>query len=298
MKMNFIEATDNAFTGAAPIGAFKGAVKNLSNSDYHGLKSYWSSTQLKFMYETSPAHFEVEYVKPKAPKKDTASKILGALVHTLILTPHEFENEFFLMPSLNLRTNEGRAHKEELLAANAGKMAIDDETLATAHLMRLNVESNDKAMKLLAPGLKEASYFWACPFSGLKFKAKLDQSSSLHFVEMKTTTEVGPENFARQCYNYHYDLSLFHYKQGMIQVLDLDVPAYKIAIETDPPYLVSVYRVPDSYLLTGHDKWLTAVQRLEVALKTEKWGGYYPEDAEPPELPTIDWAVRKHSGGM
>lgn len=292
----FIEANDHAFKVAAQ-GFFKGAVKGVSNNDYHSLKEYWSSTQLKFMYDHAPAHFEERYLKPQDSGKQSKAKAMGSLVHCLTLTPNEFEKEFFIMPDLNLRTNDGKAMKEELLLKHAGKIAITDEQLAEAHLMRESIMRNPKARAILEPGLKEVSYFWECPFSQLKMRAKLDQSSSGHFTELKTTCEVGPENFARQVYNLHYDLSLFHYREAMKQTktVEVDVPqAFFLVVESEAPYVTQVYKVSELLWTTGRDKWLTAVQRLEVALKTKEWGGYFPSDLEAPEIAPPPWATKKH----
>lgn len=294
MRMNFIKSDDNAFVSPAKIGAFKGAVKDLKNSDYHSLTKYWSSTQLKYMYESSPRHFEEEYIKPKQKDEPSDSMVLGSVLHTILLTPNDFEKEFFIMPDLNFRTNEGKAAREEHRAKNQGKMEISDKLLQKAQLMRIAIEANPQARKLLEPGLKEASYFWQCPFSELPMKAKLDQSSSLHFTELKTTREVGADNFARQAYNFNYDLSLFHYREGMRQILDLEVPAYFIAVESEPPHNVQCYKAPDWIWMTGRDKWLTAVQRLETAIKSKKWQGYFPEDGDIPDLPEVPWATKKH----
>lgn len=295
MILNFIDASDPAFRAAAQAGTFKGAVKNLLNSDYHALKKYWSSSQLKFMYETSPRHFHAEYVRPQAATDQSKAKAIGSLVHTLTLEPDHFVKEFFIMPSLNLRTNEGKARKEELLALHAGKTPVTDDDLVTANLMRASLEFNSQIKELLSSGIKEGAFFWSCPFSGLMMRAKLDQISETHFTELKTTRMIGAEEFSKQAYNLHYDLSLFHYREGARQVLDLEVPARFAVVENDWPHVSQAYKVPDWLFETGRDKWLTAVGRLEQALKTDKWIGYYPDDAaEIPELPVIPWAVKKH----
>lgn len=304
--VKFIDASDVAFTSGAQVGAFKGAVENLENNDYHALKNYWSSSDLKFLHSTSPAHFQNEYFEYKTtidderkriPKKresnPTESMILGSLVHTMLLTPHDFQKEFFVMPDLNMRTNEGKARKQELLAANPGKLAVTDELLAQAQNMKAAIERNDEAMKLLSVGRKEAAFFWTCPFSNLNFKAKLDQASSQHWCEIKTTSEAAPDFFARHAFNMNYDLSLYHYREAVSRVMGCEPPAFFIVVEQDAPYVTQVYKVGAGYWETGHQKWLEAVTKLATGIQKDEWPGYFPATAGIPELNPPAWAINK-----
>ena len=285
-----IDAKESAFTSGAKVGAFKGAAKNLLNSDYHSLDSYWSSSDLKYMSANSPMHFKAKYIdKELEPMKQTPAMILGSLVHCMVLTPDDFEHEFFVMPDLNFRTNEGKAAKQEILAANVGKMSVTDEQIAIAQKMRESIMSNPEAARLLEPMKKELAFFWTCPFSNLNFKAKLDGSGGTHFIELKSAISAEPGTFQRQCYNMNYDLSLAHYRQGISHVMGCEPKAYFIVVEKTPPYICQVYLAGDSLFETGHTKWLDAVNKLEQGVKAGKWPGY----ADVEETPTLDappWA--------
>lgn len=293
--IKFVEANDASVIGALKVGAFRGAIKDMSGASYHSLKKYYSSTDLKFMYGSSPQHFKAKYFdKTSEPDGPTPAMILGSLVHCLVLTPNEFDKEFVVEPGFNKRTNEGKAGYQEFLAKHEGKLIITDEMLAKANGMRSSVQANKKAMELLEPGLKEMAFFWECPFSNLGMRAKLDQASSKHFVELKTTTSAGPEAFAKRCNDLHYDLSLFHYQTALKQTLDLDdVPAYFLVVENEPPYVTQVYRAGGSCWQTGHAKWLDAVTKLEDGIKMGNWPGYFPAEMDFPELEMPPWAVNK-----
>lgn len=288
----FIDAADPAFLAASKVAAFKGAVKDLSNNYYHALDGYTSSSQLKRLFSTSPKHYHYQQ-QLNETQKPSLAMILGSLVHCLVLTPLQFEKEFFIMPDLNFRTNEGKAKREELLYENQGKYPISDEMLIQANNMRSSVQANDKAMELLSVGYKEAAYFWECQFSNLKMKAKLDQSSSKHFVEFKTTSDAGPENFQRHAFNMNYDLSLVHYKFGLKAIKDCEPDAYFIVVEQEAPHVCQVYKVGEGFWQTGHEKWLSAVTKLEAGIKRDEWPGYFPNDFGVPELQPPSWAVNK-----
>lgn len=291
--VKFVEASDVAFTAAAKVGAFKGAVVNLNNNVYHSLGKYWSSTYLKYMHRYSPAHFENHYISSKdVTDEPTKDMILGSLVHCMILEPKSFETDFFKMPDLNLRTNEGKATKQQLLVENIGRLAITDEMLFKAQCMRESVLANPKARALLEPGRKEASYFWTCPFSGLNFKAKLDQSSSLHFVELKTTRSAGMDAFSRHIDDMNYDLSLYHYREALRNVMDVQVPGWFIVVENEAPFVTQCYEAGESVWETGHAKWLDAVTKLEAGINKKLWPGYFPVEMDQViQMPA--WTVKK-----
>jgi exodeoxyribonuclease VIII len=293
--VKFIDASDPAFRAAASVGAFKGAVENLGNSEYHALKNYWSSSDLKFMYKTNPEIFHYHYFGrgKDEPIKQTPEQILGSLVHTMLLMPNDYEKEFFYMPDLNLRTNDGKAEKERLLTENAGKTPVTAELLATAQNMKSAAERNPQIVKLLGHGRKECAFFWTCPFSGLNFKAKLDQASSQWWSELKTTRDASPDFFSKAIHEKNYDLSLYHYHEAIRRVMDVESPANFICIASDEPHTTQVYKASASCFETGHQKWLDSVMKLETALKTGIWPGYFPQGDDIPEISPPTWAVNK-----
>lgn len=292
MVEKFVDASDKSIWGALKQGIFTGAVLNMRNSDYHALDKYASSTRLKHIYATSPAHYKAKYLDNPQPSKQTEAMTLGSLVHCLVLTPHEYASEFFILPEINMRTNDGKAEYAALVAANAGKIAIDEELLEKARAMTKSVLSHPKS-KLLDVGRKEAAFFWQCPFSGLRFKAKLDQSSSGHFIELKTTRNASPDDFARDAFNMNYDLSLVHYRQALKLVMGVEPPAWIAAVESETPHICEFYPVGASMWETGHAKWLDAITKLERAMKTGIWPSYVPEIIEPPPMESPAWAIKK-----
>jgi len=295
-----IDASDPGFRSGAKVGAFKGACQNLSNSDYHALDSYWSSTNLKYLFDKSPAHFHQYYLgkhRPE-PKKPSEDMMLGSLVHTLTLTPNEYEKEFFIMPDLNFRTNEGKAEKQRLLTENAGKQAISREMLIEANQIKSAIMM--KYGKLIEPAVKEASIFWTCKFSELNFRAKIDGIHDSYWLELKTMRSAKADDFSRQLHKLNYDLSLCHYRQA-IQAMGIDnLPAIFIAAETDSvngrDYEVQDYDVDIGCWETGHMKWMDAVTKLENGIKGDKWPGYFPEGMRPKINPP-PWAMRPQMAG-
>lgn len=292
---NINKADDVAFTSGAEVGAFKGAVEGLGNSDYHKLKSYWSSSDLKFLAGSSPAHFHHRYFGEgkNEQMRVTEDMTLGSLVHCLLLTPDEFDVEFFIMPELNLRTNDGKAVRDKLLQENVGKWPVTESLLERARLMVASAMNHKQARALVEPVRKELAFFWTCPFSHLNFRAKLDGASSQHFIEVKTTSDAGPDFFSKHAFDMNWDLSLAHYREGVRQVMGVEPPAYFIAIERDPPYTVQPYLVGQSMWETGHHKWLDAVTKLANGIQKKEWPAYFSAAGDVPEINPPAWAINK-----
>jgi len=285
---------DPSVLSAISRGEFQGIVSDLGNNEYHSYKEYWSSSDLKYLHKTSAFHFHEKYFGgPQEPKKITEPMLLGSLVHCIVLTDL-FDQEYFVMPDLNFRTNEGKARREELLMMHPGKAPVTDELLSQALEMRSAIKCNADAEPLLKDAINEASFFWKCPYSGLKFKSKVDSLGSdfKYFLELKTTSEAGPEAFSRHLYNMHYDLSLYHYQQGVKILLDVEPKAHFVVAESSYPYAVQVYEADESAWATGHDKWLSAVNKLSDGVSNDNWPGYFPT-GDIPKIGSPVWAMNK-----
>ncbi len=293
----FVEDRDKAL-GACRVGAFFGAVEGLTNSEYHSFHDYWSSTDLKFMYDNSPAHFQYNYFPTRRPHKQTESQILGSLVHCLLLSPQDFDKEFATMPDFPAKVAKTdptiKEQKEAWHLANVGKTPYDGDLLAKANEMAKSVRANKKAMDLINRGKCEIAFFWKCKYSGLKFKAKLDVGGPLVFVELKTALSANSLVFGKQVYNLHYDLSLIHYGEALRSKFNVAPKPNFIVVEPDAPFVCRVYdedHVSPDFLETGHVKWMAAVDKLAAGVLKKEWPGYDETESLCPPA----WAFKKVS---
>lgn len=269
---------------------FVGIIEGLSNDVYHSLKGYVSSSQLKFMHKTSPAHYYAQYLTGAVPEKKTTDKMhLGSYVHEKFLTPGE--NTFFVMPEYDARTKEGKAIRDEALEVAGSRICISKDLGETGDAI---VESlKKKFYPELESYHSEVSIFWRCPFSQLYFKARADGLMSDTLLELKTTESAHPETFSRHAYNMNYDLSLYHYMEGLKQCGREIKKAVFIVSETTAPYVCEKYTVGDGFLATGHEKWLKAVTQLEDGLKNQSWPSYVPDTCDELVLNPPKWALSK-----
>lgn len=225
------------------------------------------------MHATSPKHFHSRYFGgEREPKKVTDKMLLGSLVHCLFLTPDIFDQDFFVMGNYDGRTKEGKAYREEALLACGTRQLVTKDLVDQAQLI---VE----ALKLkfypwMSSYLAELSFFWQCPFSQLWMRGRADAVMGDTLIELKTTDNAEPQHFSKHIFNMNYDLSLYHYVEGLRQCgLEIKKCVF-IVVETASPYVCEKYIAGDGFLATGHDKWLDAVTKLETGLADLHWPSY------------------------
>lgn len=274
-------------------GTYRGVIDNMPNSKYHSLKSYISSTNLKYMYANSPLHYKANILDGASTNTQSDAMIRGSLFHAMLLTPDEVQSEFYIIPKVDRRTKAGKEEFESATARSNGRTLITDDIFSEVSNMVDSAMSSKHVRRLLEIAKKEVSYFWKCPFSGLNFKAKADACCPEYMIEVKTSRSARPSVFDRLAYNMNYDLSAYHYLEGM-RIVSGDMPrmVYFIVVESDAPYVTQVYKASDSFLELGHKKWLESTTLLAKSLENNVWPGYDQLD-EILELSAPAWALPK-----
>lgn len=253
--------------------------EGISNKDYHGLKDFVSSSQFKKAMDdhTTFLYYQNNKVQdePWSPSK-TNAKDLGSLVHTLLLEPHELENEFIFINThgVNFRNKEGQVLKAKYIAMakKEGKILLKTTDLAVATKMVASVRAHPFAWKLLTEkGKSELSGFYES--NGVKQRIRPDRLSfSRGIVDVKTIEDIEQfEYFARHV--WHYDLSAYQYKHGHKLITGEDVDFWFVVVERTAPYRVEVRRASELFLKRGQKKYNKAVANVLIARDKE----YNPE---------------------
>jgi hypothetical protein len=275
-------------------GNYLGQVLNLPNKIYHSLPQI-SSTQHKYIYANSPAHYKSKYIdNPQDTSLKSSSALLGSVTHAAVLTPNELPNEFSIMPDMDMRTKAAKEVYAGAVAASAGKIVIKEEMLKMAQDMAESVMSNRHARNLLEGSRTEVAYFWRCPVSSLNFKSKVDAVKDGVLIELKTAMSANPAAFERQAYNMNYDLSVAHYLQGLQLWTNRQTSdVYFIVVENTSPYVCQVYRASDEFIISGHNKWLSSTDKLEKGYINNEWPGYSSDSDEVLTLNPPKWSIKR-----
>lgn len=256
-------------------GKYSGILPDMPSSEYHGLSQYFSSSDLKYMYSHSPKHFHDYHFGTKLPKKPTDKMILGSVVHSMFLTPSLVEKEFFELPFYDGRTKIGKEIRDKALEACGDKVPVDVELWNNAEVIAGALK--EKFYPWMKSYESELSFFWTCPYSGLPFRGRADAVMGDTLIELKTTDNCEPIHFSRHSYNLNYDLSVAHYLEGLRQNGREIKKVVFLVAETGKPFVCEKYVMADEFVAVGHEKWLSAVNKVEAGIKEGRWPGYHDD---------------------
>lgn len=187
---------------------------------------------------------------------------LGSLVHKLILEPQEFESSYYVLDNIDRRTKEGKEKYIKALAeAEAENKEIID--LATYNQGKEIAEAfNQSAVsKLIAGGVAEYCAFSEIDGVAVKCRPDYYRADKKIIIDLKTTSIAGGAsalNFQKAVANYRYYIQASLY----MQILGAD-EFYFIAIETQSPFMIGVYKLDISALELGETQIKKAIKRYK-----------------------------------
>jgi exodeoxyribonuclease VIII len=241
----------------------------------------------------SPAH-ALSYMLH--PPEQTPAMLLGSITHLSVLEPDRFMLEVVARPEgLDRRTREGKALWAQLEAEHPGCAIIPADDYTRISAIGAAVAAHPVASALLsAEGRKlEASFAWEEEVDGVltKIKGRADVISRVggltHVVDLKTTRDASIRGFAREVVNYRYMEQAALYLRG----LNICAPAQRtwrwIAVESEPPYAVTVFEPFQSDLGIAEERILGWLFEWERCCRSEHWPAY-SNQTEPLIVPA--WA--------
>lgn len=292
MQAPFLFAKDATEYTSGP--TVPGVFFGLENEVYHkgaGL----SSTGVRRMLRT-PFHFYSANLPNDKPKPPPSGSILnGTLVHCALLEPDEFDKRYRVGPSgVNKNTNLWREYVAEWAAQ--GVTVIGEEQAEAAHAQARNLRAIEAVAELLADGVCETSGYWLDPKTGVLCKCRPDCISPIAYrtalmpLDVKTTTDAGPDAFARSVLTWGYHYQAAWYCDGYAIASGMDVHDMLFAVvENEFPYAAAVYMLEDKAIEYARRRNAYAVQRFAECMRSQQWPGYPPE-VQPLYLP--EWGLR------
>lgn len=253
----------------------------MKNREYREHKGI-SRSQLNTILTKTPLHFkhELEY-----SKDDTPSLAFGRAAHKMVLEPDTFDEEFAVLPICDRRTTAGKQIYNEFIEQNSDKEIISSTDYEIICEMADAVRNDPVAMKYLAVGSAEQSYFWTDAETGEDCKVRPDWMTIVdgknYIVDYKTTDSCQDGHFERSARKYGYKFQAGMYREGVFQNTFEDYGFVFIAQEKAAPYAVRVYVCTEEYINEGYDQFRTAIGLYHYCSSNDDWFGYAgPEKAE------------------
>ncbi len=256
-------------------------IENMPASEYHAHVAV--SKSLLDRVSRSPLHARA-YLDGDRGEQTPAMKF-GEALHTAVLEPRRFMADYRTFDG-DRRTKQGKADYEALLATGATILQRGDMT--TVEAMSLAIRQHPTAGELLArPGINEASVFWEDASTGIACRCRPDRwlRDLGIVVDVKTTADASPEQFARSIFRYRYHVQAAWYLQG--------TQAQRfvfIAVEKEWPHAVAVYELDDASLALGYQAAEQDLATLAVCMSSNQWPGY-PAEVQTITLPA--WSFPK-----
>ena len=235
----------------------------MTDDEYFALEAL-SASGAKLLRK-SPLHYMADRQRKRVP---TPAMIFGTVVHTLALEP---EREAFVVKRHNWASKEGKAEREQLEASGLPILSEADADRALA--IHAALLCDDKVCALLNAADKEQPMIWEQ--HGVRCKAKADAIAPGLVIDLKTTLDAGPQEFARSIAAFGYFRQAAHYLDGYEATKGERAKDFVfIAVESQAPHAVALYRLDAASIAAGRLEMRRAAAVYRECIATGEWPGY------------------------
>lgn len=241
-----------------------------TNEAYRASKGY-SNSELKDILANPTKALNGDMVKPTGKALE-----LGTLVHSLVLEPKAFINEYIIFDkpiNKRLKADREALEAEQVKAKEAGKTLILGDEYNEAKALADAVLGDDVVANLLSGGKPELSFY--SEINGVPVKCRPDyirpmEDGSVVLFDLKTTEDASAGAFARSTANFGYYQQAAYYSD-VIESLGVKVSGfYFIAVEKQAPYYHAIYTLKNEHIELGRTHYTKA---LEMAKNKDKYLG-------------------------
>jgi hypothetical protein len=255
----------------------------MNDAEYFALEAL-SASGAKLL-KKSPLHYKADRKRQRTP---TPAMVFGTVVHALALEPHKTP---FAVKRLNWASKDGKAEREALEATGLPILSEADADRALA--IQEALLCDPEVCALLNAAEKEQPMIW--DQHGVRCKAKADAIAPGMIVDLKTTIDAGPREFQRSVATFGYHIQAAHYLDGYAATKGERAKDFVfIAVESQPPHAVALYRLDAVSLEAGRREMKRAAALYRECITTGIWPGY-SRNVETLSLPT--WAMPQDEWG-
>lgn len=234
----------------------------------------------------SPAYFcwrRANEVEPTAPMD------LGVAIHTAVLEPERFDQEYaILAEEVDRRTKDGRATWEAFERANRGRKLLRSRDGLACVSIATALRGGSAAATLIQAGRHEVSLLWRDEGTGLLCKARADVlGEGRHgplIIDLKSTQNAQPHAFSRSISRDGLYMQAAHYLAGLDALGHPGGQFLFVAYETSPPFWSSVHRLSTRFIDLARQERETLLQAYRFCEENGAWPdhGHVVHTVEPP----------------
>lgn len=230
-------------------------IRDLLMDDYR--KEEWVSNSFLIEFDKSPAH-------AFTPKEPTDAMKFGTMLHTFILEPEIFDQNYFVSDKLHRGSKEFKTLQEKYPQHEI----IFSEDYAKLQTVRDNLwkkNINGVSLKdIMQKSVKELSMFWNQ--GGIKRKARIDAyNKELNIaLDLKKTSDASAFHWSIK--NYKYYRQAAWYSDALEQEFGKVPEFYLVVMEDTEPFGIKIFQLSTEYILSGQ------IENEASVIKYKQWG--------------------------
>lgn len=268
-----------------------GKVIDELNRDYHAADAL-SHSKLE-VFRKRPALYKRKYVdKAVTEEYDPTKYALGTALHAAMEGPAAWDKSVAVSEFKNFRTKLAREWRDG--CGNTGRVILcGEEQDAIEHCMDA-IESHPGARMLTWAAQSETTWRFTHPRIPVPLQCRTDLYKPGHPVDLKTTAslDVGDFiNFERSFWKLGYHRQAAWYKMVLERCGEKVEDFHFIAVETQEPFGVVVYRVSGDAMRIGDEENARDLADLVECYRTGIWPNK-PQDVQ--EISVPDWYAQRH----
>lgn len=250
-------------------------IKQMSIKEYHNADGL-SKSMMDYLTK-SPAH--LKYATENREERQNDNLTMGSLLHTILLEPQKFKQEYIIMPNnVDRRTKQGKEIYENLIANGQGKEIISQEQFELANIWASKILEHPKASEYFKRHAKnEVSIFWTDKNTGELCKARPDKIilEDDCIVDLKTAVSAQQDDFQRKAFEFGYHRQAYWFAEAYKQQYGRDLKEFVfIVVEKTPPYNVVVYVASEFFIEVGGIECRDLLNKYHKCKQTNNWYGY------------------------
>lgn len=263
---------------------------DLSWPEYYALP-YLNQSILK-EHKRSAAHAQEAMLHPK---EQTPALFLGQAIHTAVLEPEKFHEQYVVPPKVDRRTKAGKTIWLQFEEDNPDKLLMKPEDYDACQSIRSSIERHSLANRLVSTegAKREATAVWDDPVTGLRCKARIDLITRWEgwtvVVDLKSTIDASPRGFPREVGRYDLAFQAAWYIDGINTIAPLERRFLWIAAEKKGPFAVAVFEPDIATIDSGRRDYRRCLKQHKQCLDSNSWPGY--GDLAVHELTLPPWAM-------
>lgn len=224
----------------------------------------------------SPKHY---HHRATEPREDADVLRLGRAAHAAVFEPERFTVDYTVWTE---GRRAGKAWDQfETAALARGVTVLTAAQYEKACRIRNAVNAHPVAAAYLrSAGEAERTITWTDPKTKRACKARLDWVTQQSIVDLKTSRSIVERQFATAVATYGYHCQLAFYRAGWKAVTGQELAAILIAVESEPPHDVAVFRLDDDALTAGAEEVAELLDKLKDCESAGQFPGRYPREVE------------------